>query len=260
MKIFKKKSKSQDNNLKNSPNSVCENGAGFACPQHIGIIMDGNGRWASRRGLPRSAGHRAGAETLRKLTEYCSDIGVKAITAYAFSTENWNRPPAEVDALMKLLYEYLKDSERRFAGKNCKIRVIGDRSRLSTEIIREIERTEELTRNNTGLMLNFAINYGGRDEIARAARLLADDVLGGKFKSENITPETIGERLYTSELPELELIIRTGGERRLSNFLLWQAAYAELWYCDTYFPDFKKSDMQQAIADFQSRDRRYGKV
>jgi len=229
-------------------------------PKHIGIIMDGNGRWATRRGLPRSAGHRAGAETLRKITEHCSDIGVKAITAYAFSTENWNRPPAEVDALMKLLYEYLKDSEKRLAGKNNKIRVIGDRSKLSNEIIREIERTEELTHDNCGLVLNLAINYGGRDEIARAAQLLATETQKGTLKPSDITADMLNKRLYTSGLPEVELIIRTGGERRLSNFLLWQSAYAEFWYTDTYFPDFGKKDINQAILDFQNRDRRYGKL
>jgi len=229
-------------------------------PKHIGIIMDGNGRWATRRGLPRSAGHRAGAEMLRKVTDYCESVGVSAITAYAFSTENWNRPQAEVDALMKLLLEYLKDSERRLAGKNRVVRVIGDRSKLTDEINAEIERTENLTRNNSGISLNLAINYGGRDEIVRAAKLLAEDVKKGTLEPQNITVEKFEKKLYTSEFSEVELIIRTGGERRLSNFLLWQSAYAEFWYTDTFFPDFGENEMERALLDFQNRDRRFGRV
>jgi len=256
MMLFKRKARKQRDvgiTTDNSPQSG-------NIPAHIGIIMDGNGRWATERGLPRELGHRAGAEALRKITEYCSGIGVKAITAYAFSTENWNRPPAEVAALMKLLLEYLKDSEKRLAGKNNRIRVIGDRSKLSDEIVREIEHTEALTGNNGGLVLNLAINYGGRDEIARAAQLIASDVQSGRLSPQGITAEKLSERLYTSDLPEVDLIIRTGGDRRLSNFLLWQAAYAELWYTDTYFPDFCEADIAQAIVEFGGRERRFGRV
>ncbi len=229
-------------------------------PQHIGIIMDGNGRWAKRRGLPRSAGHRAGAETLKKIVKYCDKVGVKSITAYAFSTENWNRPQKEVDALMDLLYMYLQQVEEQFAGTNVILSVIGDRSRLSDKINSAIDYAEDYTKNNTGLRLNVALNYGGRDEITRAAQLLAKEVADGKLSAEEITEEKLSEKMYTAALPEVDLIIRPSGEYRLSNFLLWQAAYAEFWFNNINWPDFSEKHMEQALLDYQKRNRRFGKV
>ena len=229
-------------------------------PKHIGIIMDGNGRWAKRRGLPRSAGHRAGAETLKKIVKYCDKIGVKCITAYAFSTENWNRPQAEVDALMDLLYNYLQQVEEQFAGTNVILKVIGDRSRLSDKINKAIDHAEDYTKTNTGIVLNVALNYGGRDEITRAAQLLATEVAQGKIKAEDISEGDLGKFMYTHNVPEVDLIIRPSGEYRLSNFLLWQAAYAEFWFSNINWPDFSEKDMYQAILDYQKRNRRFGKV
>ena len=229
-------------------------------PQHIGIIMDGNGRWAKSRGLPRSAGHRAGAETLKKIVKYCDKIGVKCITAYAFSTENWNRPKAEVDALMDLLYNYLQQVEEQFGGTNVILKVIGDRSVLSDKINGAIDHAEEYTSKNTGLMLNVALNYGGRAEITEAAKALAEKIANGKRTLMDVSEKDMTELMYTRGLPEVDLIIRPSGEYRLSNFLLWQAAYAEFWFSNINWPDFSEKDMYQAILDYQKRNRRYGKV
>ncbi len=229
-------------------------------PQHVGIIMDGNGRWAKRRGLPRSAGHRAGAETLKKIVKYCDRVGVKCITAYAFSTENWNRPQSEVDALMDLLYNYLQQVEEQFAGTNVILRVIGDRSRLSERINKAIDHAEEYTSQNSGLILNVALNYGGRDEITRAAQLVAKDVAEGRKAPEDISEADLSGLMYTRNVPEVDLIIRPSGEYRLSNFLLWQAAYAEFWFSNINWPDFSEKHMEQALLDYQKRNRRFGKV
>lgn len=246
--FFKKKSKAAETL---DPNNI---------PQHIGIIMDGNGRWAKRRGLPRSAGHRAGAETLKKIVKYCDKIGVKCITAYAFSTENWNRPQNEVDALMDLLYMYLQQVEEQFAGTNVILRVIGDRSRLSDKINKAIDYAEDYTKDNSGLILNVALNYGGRDEITRAAQLVAKDVADGKLSADAISEEALSRYMYTESLPEVDLIIRPSGEYRLSNFLLWQVAYAEFWFNNINWPDFSEKHMEQAVLDYQKRNRRFGKV
>ncbi len=229
-------------------------------PQHIGIIMDGNGRWAKSKGLPRSAGHRAGAETLKKIVKYCNKIGVKCVTAYAFSTENWNRPKAEVDALMELLYNYLQQVEEQFEGTNVILKVIGDRSALSDKINAAIDHAEEYTSNNTGLVLNVALNYGGRAEITEAAKALADKIAKGKRTLRDVSEQDLNELMYTGGLPEVDLIIRPSGEYRLSNFLLWQAAYAEFWFSNINWPDFSEKDMYQAILDYQKRNRRFGKV
>ncbi len=229
-------------------------------PQHIGIIMDGNGRWAKSKGLPRSAGHKAGAETLKKIVKYCDKIGVKCITAYAFSTENWNRPKAEVDALMELLYNYLQQVEEQFGGTNVILRVIGDRSALSDKINGAIDHAEEYTSKNTGLMLNVALNYGGRAEITDAAKALAEKIANGKRTLRDVSEKDMTELMYTRGLPEVDLIIRPSGEYRLSNFLLWQAAYAEFWFSNINWPDFSEKDMYQAILDYQKRNRRFGKV
>lgn len=226
-------------------------------PKHVGIIMDGNGRWAKKRGLPRSAGHRAGAQVLRRITEFAEGIGVKYITAYAFSTENWKRPKAEVDALMDLLLEYLKDKEQ-LAGKRVIIRVIGDRSALSDEINREIDVVEEYTRGREGLTLYLAINYGGRQEIVQAMKKLGQDISEGNLAPEKLTEDMISERIYTDEVPDVDLIIRPSGELRLSNFLLWQSAYSEFWFSDINWPDFSNRDFTRAILDYQNRNRRFG--
>ena len=229
-------------------------------PAHIGVIMDGNGRWAKRRGLPRSVGHKAGADNLESMCDYCNSIGVKALTVYAFSTENWSRPQAEVDALMDLLYNYLLTVEEKFRNRNMKLQISGDRTPFSDKIKKAIIHAEEVTAPGDGMVLNIALNYGGRSEIARAARLAAEDVLEGKIKPDDIDEEYVGKFMYTANLPEVDLIIRPSGEKRLSNFLLWQAAYAEFWYSDICWPDFKEKDMEQAIIDFQNRDRRFGNV
>lgn len=229
-------------------------------PKHIGIIMDGNGRWATRRGLPRSAGHRAGAETLKKIVVYCNKIGVKCVTAYAFSTENWNRPQTEVDALMDLLYTYLRQVEEQFGGTNVVMKVIGDRSALSDKINTAIDYAEEYTAKNTGLTLNIALNYGGRDEICAAARSAAKAVADGVCEVSDINEGYLAKLMYTGGDPEVDLIIRPSGECRLSNFLLWQAAYAEFWFSDINWPDFSEKDMEQAIVDYQHRNRRFGRV
>ena len=229
-------------------------------PQHIGIIMDGNGRWAKSKGLPRSAGHRAGAETLKKIVKYCNKIGVKCVTAYAFSTENWNRPKAEVDTLMELLYNYLQQVEEQFGGTNVILKVIGDRSALSDKINAAIDHAEEYTSKNTGLVLNVALNYGGRAEITEAAKALADKIAKGKRTLKDVSEQDLNELMYTRGLPEVDLIIRPSGEYRLSNFLLWQAAYAEFWFSNINWPDFSEKDMYQAILDYQKRNRRFGKI
>ena len=200
-------------------------------PKHVGIIMDGNGRWAKKRGLPRSAGHRAGAQNLKTITEFAGEMGIPYITAYAFSTENWKRPKEEVDALMQLLLDYLRD-KNQLAGKNVTIRVIGDRSALSDEINHEIDVVEDYTKDRDGMVLYLAINYGGRQELVRAVQNLCSDVQSGIFTPDEITEGMISERVYTKEVPEADLIIRPSGELRLSNFLLWQSAYREFWFSD----------------------------
>lgn len=229
-------------------------------PRHVGIIMDGNGRWAMRHGLPRSAGHKQGAETLKKIVKYANSLGVKVITAYAFSTENWNRPQKEVDALMKLLYNYLLQAEEQFKGTNVILKVIGDRTPLSDKIKEAIIHAEEITKNNTGLVLNVALNYGGRDEIVKAARKCALLAASGALSPEDITENYLGSLMYTGENSEADLIIRPSGEKRLSNFLLWQSAYSEFWFDDICWPDFKESDFKRAIVDYQKRNRRFGGV
>ena len=229
-------------------------------PRHIGVIMDGNGRWAKKRGLPRSAGHSAGAEALKKIVTEANDLGVKYITVYAFSTENWKRPKEEVDYLMNLLLNYLKNAEQTLSGENVVIRAIGSRAEFSEEIREQIVKTEEFTKNNTGIVMNIALNYGGREEIATAARRIAEMTLDGKIKPEDIDDKLIGENLYTASQPDVDLLIRTSGEQRLSNFMLWQVSYAEMWFTDKLWPDFTPADFRQAIHDFQNRGRRFGGI
>ena len=229
-------------------------------PQHIGVIMDGNGRWAKRRGLPRSAGHKRGADILEGLCDYCNALGVKALTVYAFSTENWSRPQKEIDALMELLYDYLLQVEEKFRNRNMKLKISGDIRPLSEKIKAAIKHAEEVTASGTGMVLNIALNYGGRDEIVRAVRRIAQEVKDGTLTADAIDEKAFASYLDMADLPEVDMIIRPSGEKRLSNFMLWQAAYAEFWYSDICWPDFKNEDMERAIFDFQNRDRRFGGV
>lgn len=220
--------------------------------------MDGNGRWAKKRGLPRTAGHRAGAAVLREITLFASEMGIPYITAYAFSTENWKRPKEEVDALMKLLLEYLKD-KKLLAGNEVRIKFIGDRSVLSDEIRKEMAAAEEESKERTKTILFLAINYGGQQEITKSVKEIAKRVQSGELSPDDITEELIGEGLYT-DIPDVDLIIRPSGEYRLSNFLLWQSAYSEFWFSNINWPDFKKEDFTRAIRDYQLRNRRFGGV
>ncbi|MDQ2086907.1 isoprenyl transferase [Herbivorax sp. ANBcel31] len=227
-------------------------------PVHIAIIMDGNGRWAKKRRLPRTMGHREGAKTLKAISTFCSDIGIKYLTVYAFSTENWKRPKSEVSSLMSLLLDYLKNAETHIGGKNVRIQTIGDTSAMSTEIQKEIERVTNKTRKNDGLILNIALNYGGRDEIVNGVKEIVKNVDMGKISIADIDENIISKSLYTGRMPDPDILIRPGDESRLSNFLLWQIAYTEIWYTDVLWPDFKKDHIVEAILDYQNRNRRYG--
>ncbi len=227
-------------------------------PNHVGIIMDGNGRWAKKRGLPRSAGHRVGAANLKTITEFASDMGIRYITAYAFSTENWKRPKEEVDALMELLLEYLRD-KKLLEGNQVRVKFIGDRSVLTDEIRKEMETAEAESAGRTRTTLYLAINYGGQQEIVNAVKNIAKKIEAGQMSAYDISLEAIGDELYT-EIPDVDLIIRPSGEYRLSNFLLWQSAYSEFWFSNINWPDFTKEDFTQAILDYQNRNRRFGGV
>lgn len=229
-------------------------------PAHVAIIMDGNGRWAKKRGLPRSAGHRAGAKTLETITRYAGNLGIRYLTVYAFSTENWKRPKQEVDELMKLLCAYLDDYRRLIGDDNIRIRVIGTRTGLPDEILEKIHTVEAATAQNDGLTLNIALNYGGREEIAHAVRALCATAERGEIRAEDIAEADVENMLYTAGCPDPDLIIRPSGEQRLSNFLLWQSAYSEFWYSHVNWPDFKPQDFDRAIYDYQNRDRRFGGV
>ena len=222
-------------------------------PDHIAIIMDGNGRWAKKRGLPRTAGHSAGAKTFQNIARYCNKIGIKYLTVYAFSTENWKRPKDEVDAIMKLLHDYLVDSVN-FKDENIKVKFLGDLTRLSDELNVLIADAENNSKDATGLNLNIALNYGGRDEIVNAVKKLAAS--GADLTA--LTEQELSDNLYTSGMPDPDLIIRPSGEYRLSNYLIWQSAYAEYWFTDTLWPDFSEKDINEAVISFASRDRRYG--
>lgn len=229
-------------------------------PKHIAIIMDGNGRWAKKRKLPRTMGHKAGVETIRRVIKEAHILGIKYLTLYAFSTENWKRPDEEVSALMKLLVEYLRSELAELNKNGVVIRVLGDITRLPKEAQDEILEAIEVTKNNNGIVLNIAFNYGGRDEIIRAVKLLSEEVKSGNIKIENIDEEVFENFLYTKNIPDPDLIIRPSGEQRISNFLLWQCAYSEFWYSNVCWPDFKEEHLRKAIYDYQHRDRRYGGV
>lgn len=227
-------------------------------PKHVAIIMDGNGRWASKRFLPKSAGHKAGANTLKTIANTAEKLGIKYLTVYAFSTENWNRPKDEVDYLLSLLSSYISDYIADSKKNNMRFRIIGDITRLSGELQEKIKTLESLSMNKTGLQLIFAINYGAKDELVRAVKSISKAVHDGSLSIDNIKEETIAKFLDTQEIPEPELLIRTSGELRLSNFMLWQLAYTELYFTDTLWPDFKPDDLTKAIESFKNRDRRFG--
>ena len=228
-------------------------------PRHIAIILDGNGRWAKKRGLPRTAGHAAGSETFRKIAYYCRDIGVDYLTVYAFSTENWKRPEGEVRTIMRLLDKYLREAIDTMERDGMKMRIFGDVSGLSPELQALARRTDEIADGIDGFQANVCLNYGGRDEIVHAARRWAEDAAAGKATGE-LTEEVFSSYLYSAGVPDPDLLIRPGGEQRLSNFLLWQCAYAEFYFTDVLWPDFTPEELDKAIAVFRSRDRRYGGV
>ena len=232
----------------------------LSLPLHIGIIMDGNGRWAKKRGLPRSAGHRAGAQNFRTITKYASGIGIKYLTVYAFSTENWTRPEDEVGALMKLFKSYLEEALADFMDENIRVRFLGDVSRFSPDLQKLIHEVEEASAPKTGMVLNIAMNYGGRDDIVHSVRTIAEKVSAGEIKPGDIDEKMIGSFLYTEDQPDPDLIIRPSGEQRLSNFMIWQAAYSEYVFMDILWPDFKKTDLDEAIRIYSERNRRFGGV
>lgn len=229
-------------------------------PEHIGIIMDGNGRWAKKRSLPRSVGHREGAKTFRKITRYCSDIGIKYLTVYAFSTENWKRPQDEVISLMKLFKSYLNEALEDFKDDSIVVKFIGDKSHFSEDLQKLMIENEESSKDRDGMVLNIAMNYGSRDEIVRAVKNISLDVKAGKLDADKIDEELFSNYLYTAGQPDPDLIIRPSGEYRISNFMLWQAAYTEFVIMNKLWPDFEKSDLDEAINIYSQRNRRFGGV
>lgn len=232
-------------------------------PSHVGVIMDGNGRWAKNRGLPRKMGHIEGAKTFRKIGEYAGNLGIRHISFYAFSTENWSRPEDEVNAIMKLFGDYLKEAEERLQEnleKGIRLRFLGDREKLSPEIRYAMDYLEDATKDMTKVNLNLAVNYGGQQEILHSVRKIAENAASGKIKPSDVTSDMIEAGLYTGEQPPVDLIIRPSGEQRLSNFLLWQSAYAEFWYSDVLWPDFTEADFDEALKAYEKRNRRFGGV
>lgn len=224
-------------------------------PCHIAIIMDGNGRWAKKRALPRTAGHVAGSKKFKEIARYCNKIGIKYLTVYAFSTENWRRPKEEVDTIMNIFRDYLRDSAN-FKKENIMLRFIGDRSGMPEDIVALMEKAEFDSKDATGLKVYMAINYGGRDELVHAVR----NIVSEGIPADSITEDTISSRIYTKDYPDPELIIRPSGEYRLSNFLIWQAAYSEFWFSDVLWPDFSTDDLERAIDDYNMRNRRFGGI
>jgi len=233
---------------------------GSVIPQHVAIIMDGNGRWAKKRGLPRVAGHRAGMQRVKEITQACDEMGIRYLTLYAFSTENWKRPQEEVNFLMRLPEEFLRRELGELVEKNVRLQLLGDERDLPEHTRRAIQEGIAATRNNTGLVLSFAVNYGGRAELLQAFMQLIQDVKAGMLDADKLTEDDIQRRLYTAYLPDPDLLIRTSGELRISNFLLWQIAYTELYFTNVCWPDFTRKDLQEAIASYQGRVRRYGMV
>ena len=232
-------------------------------PEHIGFIMDGNGRWAKNRGLERSAGHKEGAKTFRRIGEYCADVGIKYLTFYAFSTENWNRPKSEVLALMKLFKEYLREGDDRVAEndiRQMRLRFIGEREKLPKDLLKLIEKAERETAKYDKITVNIALNYGGRAEITHAVRDIAKKVKDGEMSVDEITEEVINNSIYTAGQPDPDIIVRPSGEFRLSNFMTWQSAYSEFWFSDILWPDFTEEDVNKILEDYQKRNRRFGGV
>lgn len=227
-------------------------------PKHVAIIMDGNGRWATKRGLPRKAGHKAGAEVLERIIYAAKELGLEHLTVYAFSTENWKRSAEEVGAIMDLLRFYLKNYFKKFVKDNIRMHVIGEKSRLDTDIQKAIAEIEDLSREKNGMTVHVALNYGGRDELRRAVTKIARETADGALSPDAITEDTISDALDTAGTPDPELMIRTSGEERISNFLLWQIAYSEFFFSDTLWPDFDKKELERAIYYYQNRERRFG--
>ena len=229
-------------------------------PRHIAIIMDGNGRWAKKRGLPRNAGHAAGSETFRRMATYSKNIGVEYLTVYAFSTENWKRSKEEVEGIMKLFDQYLREAIEKMEADHIRLKVLGDLSRISPNLRSLIEKTDAISAGYEGFQANICINYGGRDELVRAARAFAEKCVAGEAKPEELTEELFSRFLYSDGIPDPDLIIRPSGEIRISNFLLWQSAYSEFYFTDVLWPDFDEAELEKAIAAYNARDRRFGGV
>ena len=229
-------------------------------PRHVAIIMDGNGRWAKKRGLPRTAGHAAGADTFRTIATYCKELGIDYLTVYAFSTENWKRPAEEVSAIMGLLNKYLREAIETMERDHIKMEFFGDLNALSPDLRELCEKTREISKQYEGFQANICLNYGGRDELVRAAKAFAKDCEQGLVQPDSLTEEMLGKYLFSKDIPDPELVIRPSGELRLSNFLLWQSAYSEFYYTDVLWPDFTKEELNRAIAAYQKRDRRFGGV
>lgn len=228
-------------------------------PEHIAFIMDGNGRWAKKRGLPRKFGHREGAKTFKKITRYCKDIGVRNVSFYAFSTENWKRPKDEVDAIIELFREYIVDV-RNYIGEDVRVLFLGDKTIFDDDLQKKMNDLEEDTKDRREMTMLLAINYGGRDDIVHAAKTLAQKVKNGEINPEDITEDMFTPNLYTLDVPDVDLMIRPSGEQRTSNFLIWQSAYAELYFTDILWPDFSPDDLDKAIEEFNKRSRRFGGV
>jgi undecaprenyl diphosphate synthase len=231
---------------------------GFEVPRHVAIIMDGNGRWAASRGLPRVEGHRRGVEALRKTVRAAGELGISILTIFSFSSENWSRPASEIQDLLSLLRRFIRNDLAELHKSNVKVRIIGERGDLSRDIRSLLQEAEDLTRGNDGLLLIVAFNYGARQEIARAAKRAAEEVASGRMKVEDITPEFLAQHLDAPDVPDPDVIIRTSGEQRLSNFLLWQSAYSELVFVPTYWPDFDRAALEGALAEYGRRERRFG--
>jgi len=238
--------------------SLQKKDSGLRPPVHVAIIMDGNGRWAEARGLPRSAGHQRGAEAVKKALKSAVSLGVSYLTLFGFSSENWKRPESEINDLMGLLRFYIKKEIKELNSEGIRFRVIGDRSRLENDIVSLIEDAEALTEGNGRLTLTVALSYGGRAEITTAARKIAENVMAGSLDIEDINEEEFSKYLYTADIPDPDVLIRTSGEERISNFLLWQLAYSELVFIDSLWPDFSHEDLENAVKEFHSRERRYG--
>lgn len=260
LRKFSKKNKHQDSNSNKNANVNLDKIDLSHVPQHIAIIMDGNGRWAEKRGLPRMAGHHEGMKVVRRVVKLANKIGIKVLTLYAFSTENWKRPKVEVEYLMKLPEEFLGTFLPELVENNVQVRIMGNRDKLPGYTVRAVEKAVTETKDNDGLILNFALNYGSRNEIVSGIKDMIIDVKAGKLEVDNIDEEQLSSYLMTKDLKDPDLLIRTSGEIRLSNFMLWQLAYAEFWFTDVLWPDFAEEDLIQAINEYQNRGRRFGGV